>query len=140
MIFPAFISHDKSGLSYHDGNTENSLNFVTSDDKRDRGIATSDCSLHRNVKRNGSNRSRNSPPVYLALKSHHEFVDIDSTEVSFLIFLMVNPSKVFDKRTKPRLRFKKPCQKQIGFTFKSMRYEKRKLLYLSQTSSSTGII
>lgn len=93
MIFPAFISHDKSGLSYHDGNTENSLNFVTSDDKRDRGIATSDCSLHRNVKRNGSNRSRNSPPVYLALKSHHEFVDIDSTEVSFLIFLMVNPLK-----------------------------------------------
>ncbi|CAG9531103.1 unnamed protein product [Cercopithifilaria johnstoni] len=77
----SFISHDKSSLTYHDGNIENSLNLVTSDDKRGHGTAAPDYSLHRNVKRNGSNRSRNSPPVYLALKSHREFVDIDRTEV-----------------------------------------------------------
>lgn len=64
---------------------ENSFNLITSDDKR--GTAVPDCSLHRNVKRNASNRSRNSPPVYLALKSHREFVDIDSTEVGLPICL-----------------------------------------------------
>uniref|UniRef100_A0A0R3RPG6 Uncharacterized protein n=1 Tax=Elaeophora elaphi TaxID=1147741 RepID=A0A0R3RPG6_9BILA len=76
----SFISHDKNGVIYHDGNIENSYN-LTSDDKRGYGNIAPDCSLHRNMKRNGSNRSRNSPPVYLALKSHREFVDIDNDEV-----------------------------------------------------------
>lgn len=89
-MFSAFILHDKDSLTYHDGNVENSFNLVSSDDKRGHGTATADCSLHRNVKRSGSNKSRNSPPVYLALKSHREFVDVDSIEVSFLVFLLLN--------------------------------------------------
>ncbi|VIO96458.1 Uncharacterized protein BM_BM7368 [Brugia malayi] len=76
----SFISHDKNGLTYHDVNTENSFSLLATEDRRGRGIAASDCPLHRNMKRNGSNKSRNSPPVYLALKSHREF-DIDSNEV-----------------------------------------------------------
>ncbi|VDK68888.1 unnamed protein product [Litomosoides sigmodontis] len=76
----SFILHDKDSL-YYDGNVENSFNLVSSDDKRGHGTATADCSSHRNMKRSGSNRSRNSPPVYLALKSHREFVDVDSTEI-----------------------------------------------------------
>ncbi|VDO22197.1 unnamed protein product [Brugia timori] len=79
-LFLAFISHDKNGLTYHDVNTENSFSLLATEDRRGRGIAASDCPLHRNMKRNGSNKSRNSPPVYLALKSHREF-DIDSNEV-----------------------------------------------------------
>ncbi|KAL3998386.1 Cid1 poly A polymerase family protein [Acanthocheilonema viteae] len=75
----SFISYDKN--SYHDGNIENSFNLMTSDDKRGHGTTASECLLHRSIKRNGSNRSRNSPPVYLALKSHREFVNIDNTEV-----------------------------------------------------------
>ncbi|MCP9260168.1 Poly(A) RNA polymerase GLD2 [Dirofilaria immitis] len=76
----SFISHGKSGLNYHGENAENSFSLVLSDDKRSHGIIAADCLLHRNIKRNSSNRSRNSPPVYLALKSHREFVDVNNTE------------------------------------------------------------
>ncbi|VDO30228.1 unnamed protein product [Onchocerca flexuosa] len=78
----SLISHDKNGLNYHDGNAKNSFNLVISNDKRTHG--TPDYLVHRSVKRNGPNRSRNSPPVRLALKSHREFVDIDSTEVELI--------------------------------------------------------
>ncbi|KAM3721133.1 Poly(A) RNA polymerase gld-2 [Dirofilaria immitis] len=77
----SFISHGKSGLNYHGENAENSFSLVLSDDKRSHGIIAADCLLHRNIKRNSSNRSRNSPPVYLALKSHREFVDVNNTEI-----------------------------------------------------------
>uniref|UniRef100_A0A8R1U0W5 Uncharacterized protein n=1 Tax=Onchocerca volvulus TaxID=6282 RepID=A0A8R1U0W5_ONCVO len=81
LMFPALISYDKNGLNYHNGNAKNSFNLVISNNKRNYGTTAPDCLLHRSVKRNNPNRSRNSPPVHLALKSHREFVDVDSTEV-----------------------------------------------------------
>lgn len=96
-MFPALISYDKNGLNYHNGNAKNSFNLVISNNKRNYGTTAPDCLLHRSVKRNNPNRSRNSPPVHLALKSHREFVDVDSTEVNFLIFLKIDFLKLLIK-------------------------------------------